>query len=97
MGAPSASPDSWGEEAAGREGIKGGRIGASYEKGRADEAPPCGVKYLRSSGDGTFPLQATVTWEIHWTGSGNAGGDLPDGTFGAAQDVVVQEIQAVNR
>jgi enoyl reductase len=55
------------------------------------------VKYLRSSGDGTFPLQATVTWEIHWTGSGGAGGDLPDGTFGATQDVVVQEIQAVNR
>lgn len=77
--------------------IKGGRIGTPYEKGRADEAPPCGVKYLRSSGDGTFPLQATVTWEIHWTGSGNAGGDLPDGTFGATQDVVVQEIQAVNR
>ncbi|CAM5381313.1 hypothetical protein SVIOM342S_09471 [Streptomyces violaceorubidus] len=25
------------------------------------------------------------------------GGDLPDGTFGATQDVVVQEIQAVNR
>jgi enoyl reductase len=74
-----------------------GRIGAPYEKGKADETPPCGVKYLRSSGDGTFPLQATVTWEIHWTGSGGAGGDLPDGTFGASQDVVVQEIQAINR
>jgi hypothetical protein len=24
-------------------------------------------------------------------------GDLPDGTFGAYQDVIVQEIQAVNR
>ncbi|WP_245235156.1 hypothetical protein [Streptomyces violaceorubidus] len=68
-----------------------------YEKGRADDTPSCGVKYLRSSGDGTFPLRATVTWEIHWTGTGGAGGDLPDGTFGAAQDVVVQEIQAVNR
>ncbi|MEU9069677.1 hypothetical protein AB0D60_22650 [Streptomyces sp. NPDC048306] len=77
--------------------IKDGRIGAPYEKGKADEMPPCGVKYLRSSGDGTFPLQATVTWEIHWTGSGGAGGDLPDGTFGATQDVVVQEIQAINR
>jgi hypothetical protein len=29
--------------------------------------------------------------------TGGAGGDLPDGTFGATQDVVVQEIQAVNR
>ncbi|MFE0903879.1 hypothetical protein ACFW3Y_11690 [Streptomyces rochei] len=77
--------------------IKDGRIGEPYAKGKANDTPPCGVKYLRSSGDGTFPLRATVTWEIHWTGSGGAGGDLPDGTFGATQDVVVQEIQAVNR
>jgi enoyl reductase len=55
------------------------------------------VKYLRSSGDGTYPLQATVTWKITWTGTGGTGGDLPDGTFGATQDVAVQEIQAVNR
>ncbi|GGW85566.1 hypothetical protein GCM10010297_02950 [Streptomyces malachitofuscus] len=77
--------------------IDGGRIGEPYAKGKAEETPPCGVRYLRSSGDGTFPLQATVTWEIHWTGSGGAGGDLPDGEFGATQEVVVQEIQAVNR
>ncbi|WP_374104998.1 hypothetical protein [Streptomyces sp. RT42] len=77
--------------------IKDGRIGEPYAKGKANDTPPCGVKYLRSSGDGTFPLRATVTWEIHWTGSDGAGGDLPDGTFGATQDVVVQEIQAVNR
>ncbi|KJK41090.1 hypothetical protein UK15_04715 [Streptomyces variegatus] len=73
------------------------RIGEPYAKGKADQAPPCGVRYLRSSGNGTYPLQATVTWEIDWTGTGGAGGDLPDGTFGATQDVVVQEIQAVNR
>lgn len=77
--------------------INDGRIGEKYEKGNADRTPPCGVKYLRSSGEGTFPLQATVTWEIHWTGSGGAGGDLPDGQFGATQDVTVQEIQAINR
>ncbi|MEJ1197952.1 MULTISPECIES: hypothetical protein [unclassified Streptomyces] len=77
--------------------IKDGRIGEAYAKGKAEETPPCGVTYLRSSGDGSYPLQATVTWQIHWTGSGGAGGDLPDGTFGATQDVVVQEIQAVNR
>ncbi|MHC3475517.1 hypothetical protein ACYF6T_43585 [Streptomyces sp. 7R007] len=53
--------------------------------------------YLRSSGDGTYPLKATLTWKIHWTGTGVPGGDLPDGTFGATQNVVVQEIQAVNR
>ncbi|MCX5361043.1 hypothetical protein OG864_20255 [Streptomyces sp. NBC_00124] len=77
--------------------INNGRIGEPYAKGKADQTPPCGVKYLRSSGDGTYPLQATVTWNITWTGTGVAGGDLPDGSFGATQDVVVQEIQAVNR
>ncbi|MDQ1016586.1 hypothetical protein [Streptomyces afghaniensis] len=77
--------------------IENGRIGEPYAKGKADQTPPCGVKYLRSSGDGTYPLQATVTWKIRWTGTGGAGGDLPDGTFGATQNVVVQEVQAVNR
>ncbi|GAA2286979.1 hypothetical protein GCM10010234_28330 [Streptomyces hawaiiensis] len=77
--------------------INNGRIGEPYAKGKADQTPPCGVRYLRSSGDGTYPLQATVTWKITWTGTGGTGGKLPDGTFGATQDVVVQEIQAVNR
>ncbi|MET7454718.1 hypothetical protein ABZT03_23065 [Streptomyces sp. NPDC005574] len=76
--------------------IDHGRIGEPYAKGKADETPACGVKYLRSSGKGTYPLRATVTWKIDWTGSGGAGGDLPDGSFGATQDVVVQEIQAIN-
>ncbi|KAB1144180.1 hypothetical protein F7R91_22755 [Streptomyces luteolifulvus] len=74
-----------------------GSIGEPFAKGRSDETPPCGLKYLRSSGDGTFKLRATITWEIAWTGTGGAGGDLPNGTFGNSQDVTVQEIQAVNR
>jgi enoyl reductase len=75
-----------------------GSIGEPYAKGKADETPPCGVKYLRSSGDGSYQLKATVTWKIHWTGTGVAGEEpLPDGDFGGEQDVVVQEIQAVNR
>ena len=79
------------------EASRTGGPSSGIPKGKADRTPPCGVKYLRSSGDGTFPLQATVTWKIDWTGSGGAGGDLPDGAFGATQDVVVQEIQAINR
>ncbi|MEU6286712.1 hypothetical protein [Streptomyces sp. NPDC046988] len=74
-----------------------GSIGEPYAKGKANQTPPCGLKYLRSSGDGTFDLQATITWDIAWTGSGGAGGDLPDGTFGTTQAITVQEIQAVNR
>ncbi|MGW3817218.1 hypothetical protein [Streptomyces sp. NPDC005046] len=77
--------------------ISGDHIGEAYAKGKAEQTPPCGVKYLRSSGDGSYKLRATVTWKIHWTGTGiPEERDLPDGTFGAEQDVVVQEIQSVN-
>ncbi|MFJ2832192.1 hypothetical protein ACIPC1_32305 [Streptomyces sp. NPDC087263] len=73
-------------------------IGEAYAAGKADETPPCGVKYLRSSGDDSYQLRATITWKIHWTGTGvDADQPLPDGEFGAEQEVVVQEIQAVNR
>ncbi|MFB7108954.1 hypothetical protein [Streptomyces sp. NPDC056190] len=72
-------------------------IGEPYARGKASQTPPCGIKYLRSSGNGTYSLKATVTWKINWTGTGGAGGELPDGTFGTAQDVTVQEVQAVNR
>ena len=78
--------------------IVNGRIGEPYATGKANQTPPCGVKYLRSSGDGTYPLRATITWKIHWTGTGVPQEQpLPDGEFGAEQAVVVQEIQAVNR
>ncbi|WP_371548850.1 hypothetical protein [Streptomyces sp. NBC_00554] len=78
--------------------INNGKIGEAYAAGKADETPPCGVKYLRSSGDDSYKLRATITWKIHWTGTGvNQDQALPDGEFGAEQDVVVQEIQAVNR
>ncbi|MCX5558104.1 hypothetical protein [Streptomyces sp. NBC_00038] len=78
--------------------INNGKIGEAYAAGKSDETPPCGVKYLRSSGDDSYKLRATITWKIHWTGTGvNEPVGLPDGAFGAEQDVIVQEIQAVNR
>ncbi|WP_442814056.1 hypothetical protein [Streptomyces sp. NBC_00151] len=78
--------------------ITGDHIGEAYARGKAKETPPCGLRYLRSSGDGSYRLQATLTWRIHWTGTGiPAPRSLPDGRFGADQEVVVQEIQSVNR
>ncbi|MFF7476332.1 hypothetical protein [Streptomyces sp. NPDC008092] len=77
--------------------FKNNSIGEAYAKGKAGETPPCGVKYLRSSGAGSYPLKATITWKIHWTGTGVPNRNLPSGTFGATQDVIVQEIQSVNR
>ncbi|MCF3125590.1 hypothetical protein IPZ68_38735 [Streptomyces arenae] len=83
--------------ASGECAIEGGSIGEPYARGRAGETPPCGVSYLRSSGGAPYQLGATLTWRMSWRGSGGTSGDLPDGAFGAARDVVVQEIQAVNR
>lgn len=74
-----------------------GSIGEPYARGKAELTPPCGVRYLRSSGDGSYALKATLTWEITWEGAGGTGGDLPDGTFATTTEVPVQEIQSVNR
>lgn len=84
--------------ASGECAIEGGKIGEPYAKGKAKQDPPCGVKYLRATGDdGPHKLEATITWEISWTSSTGEGEDLPDGTFGTEQDVTVQEIQSINR
>lgn len=74
-----------------------GSIGEPYAKGKSKQTPPCGVTYQRSSGNGTFNLQATATWEITWTGTDGAGGDLPDGEYGNDQPITVEEIQSINR
>lgn len=78
--------------------IVDGKIGEPYAKGRSEETPPCGIIYRRSSSDGTFPLKAALTWEISWTGTGQAGPvGMPNGTIEAVQEITVQEIQSVNR
>ncbi|CAM5383703.1 hypothetical protein SALBM135S_06983 [Streptomyces alboniger] len=78
--------------------IEDGKIGTPRAKGTpGDTVPPCGVSYLRSSGDGSYELGATVTWKISWTSTTGEGGDLPDGRFGTDQQVAVEEIQSVNR
>ncbi|NEA40197.1 hypothetical protein [Streptomyces sp. SID11385] len=92
------TPDARTLPASGACPLVAGRIGEPYAAGKANRTPPCGVTYLRSSGDATFPLRATLTWKIHWTGTGVAAPQpLPDGRFGAEQDVTVREIQSVNR
>jgi enoyl reductase len=74
-----------------------GSIGAPYVRGSAGRTPACGVTYRRASGSATYPLKATLTWEITWNSTNGQGGALPDGTFGGTTDVPVQEVQAVNR
>ncbi|MGW7065760.1 hypothetical protein ACWGII_22290 [Streptomyces sp. NPDC054855] len=76
---------------------KDGSIGAPYTRGAAKHEPQCGIKYLRATSGQPYQLTASVTWEIEWTGTGGAKGDLPDGTFETTQDMNVQEIQSINR
>ncbi|GGV31032.1 hypothetical protein GCM10010277_14420 [Streptomyces longisporoflavus] len=78
--------------------IENGKIGSPRAKGTpVDTLPPCGVQYLRSSGDGSYNLRSTLTWRITWSSTTGEGGDLPDGEFGGARQVAVEEIQSLNR
>ncbi|WEV27252.1 hypothetical protein OYE22_20135 [Streptomyces sp. 71268] len=75
-----------------------GSIGTPYSDDRKNQAPPCGVTYLRATNQtGPHPLKATVTWEIYWTSSDGDGGALPTGTYGDTTDVTVGEVQSINR
>ncbi|MFF1710280.1 hypothetical protein [Streptomyces sp. NPDC058268] len=78
--------------------IVDGRIGEPYAKGKSKETPPCGITYRRSSGGDTYPLKASLTWEISWQGTGQAAPvGMPNGTIEAVQDITVEEIQSINR
>ncbi|MFE0104772.1 hypothetical protein [Streptomyces sp. NPDC059009] len=62
----------------------------------------CNIAYQESSADGTYPLQAQITWKVTWTDSADPDGApqqpaLPDGLSTFVQDVTVKEAQAVNR
>ncbi|MEV7977452.1 hypothetical protein [Streptomyces sp. NPDC086519] len=62
----------------------------------------CNITYRRSSGTGTYPFKASITWKVTWTDSADPDGPaqqpgLPDGLSTYEQDVTVKEIQAVNR
>ncbi|KAB1144177.1 hypothetical protein F7R91_22735 [Streptomyces luteolifulvus] len=62
----------------------------------------CNVTYRRSSGTGTYPFKASITWKVTWTDSADPDGParqpaLPDGLSTFEQNVTVKEIQSVNR
>ncbi|GAA2607887.1 hypothetical protein GCM10010304_68430 [Streptomyces roseoviolaceus] len=66
------------------------------------EGAGCNVTYLRSSGSGTYPFKASITWKVTWTDSADPDGPprqpgLPDGLSTFEQGVTVKEAQAVNR
>lgn len=78
--------------------VKNGQLGEEYSAGKKDETPPCGIRYLRASGqNGSYPLKATLTWDISWKGSDGTSGDLPSGSFSTTENVTVKEIQSIVR
>ncbi|MGP3968134.1 hypothetical protein [Streptomyces sp. 6N223] len=76
-----------------------GTIGEPYEEGRGDEDPPCGVTYLRATGDGeSYELTATITWSVSWTGTGQPEPqELPDAVLETTHELTVEEVQAIVR
>lgn len=62
-------------------------------------SPDCGHTYVRSSAgrpDESFPVRATITWAISWSGAGS-GGTLPPLTSTAEAAFRVAESEALTR
>jgi enoyl reductase len=75
-----------------------GTIGQPYRDGQADETPPCGLTYLRSTPDADeYELEATLTWEVTWTDYQGNTGTLPEGAFATTVDLNVDEVQTIVR
>lgn len=76
------------------------RAGGGYQVD--SEGSGCNITYRRSSGGGTYPLQAQIVWDVTWNPTRSPdgepqNGDLPDGLSTSEQDVTVKEIQTVVR
>ena len=57
----------------------------------------CGYRYRHVTTDGPLTATVSIRWVVTWTGSGGAGGTLPDMTTSASSTFRVQQVQAVNR
>lgn len=62
----------------------------------------CNITYRRSSGDGTYELEASLTWNVNWNPTESPDGapvneDFPDGQSTTEIPVTVKEIQTVVR
>lgn len=72
--------------------------GTRWRPGLSEDATDCRHTYHSSSAsqpDGTFDLEATVTFEVSWTSNATGGGTLPAITRTSNLEVEVGEIQAI--
>lgn len=74
------------------------RPGTPYQKSYgAQESPDCGHRYTRTStGEpgGRFPVTATTTWDIEWTGASQTG--TLTATRESETSVEIHEVQVIN-
>ena len=73
--------------------------GRPWQKADGDAAPGgggCGYVYRRVS-EAPLTSRVSIRWAVSWSGSGGAGGELPEMTTSAASALRVQQVQVVNR
>ncbi len=61
-------------------------------------SPTCGYTYPRPSTTlqgASFPVTATVDWQVAWSGTGNSGGTFPNLRTSSGTQVQVTEVQAL--
>lgn len=61
-------------------------------------SPTCGYTYPRPTAtprNRSFPVTATVEWQVTWSGTGNSGGTLPNLRTSSGTNVQVSEVQAL--
>ncbi|WP_153426613.1 hypothetical protein [Streptomyces alkaliphilus] len=75
-----------------------GSVGTPYTAGRSGDDPPCGLTYRRATHHvDSYPMTASIAWEVSWEGSGGTGDTLPAAVFDTTHDIEVMEVQAVVR
>jgi len=77
-----------------------GATGSTYN-GAPAAIPPCGVTFLAPSTGGAYTITVTARWTVRWSDSTGDSGTFASPPWPApvqtgTQNVVVQEIQAVN-
>jgi hypothetical protein len=74
--------------------------GRPWRRSDGNSAPSdggCGFRYQRVTTGGPLTATVSIRWLVTWTGSGGAGGSLPEMTTSASSTFAVQQVQAVNR
>jgi hypothetical protein len=74
-------------------------LGTPYRRGTSGASPDCGYVYEKAStrhrADAAWPITATSTWTITWTGGGQSGVETLQ--LSSTAELVVGEMQVLNQ